>query len=143
MSILTSRPREAALGGTVGVRLGWWACELKKNPPDMIKEVEIAAGAAAAGVGLTLFLGLPPQWWPDISSYTIHAGILFGVILFTFGFVVLMVGCCRYASDHRVCGRLTRVWNKMWTIRRVVVAAVLSMALVAFGPLLWHESQKW
>jgi energy-coupling factor transporter transmembrane protein EcfT len=47
----------------------------------------IGIGLAVIGVGVTLFMGLPPPWWPDMPRILINGGVLFGIVL-------ILVGAC-------------------------------------------------
>jgi Leucine-rich repeat (LRR) protein len=45
----------------------------------------LGTGLAIIGIGIALFMGLPPPWWPDMPVSLVHAGVVVGVALIILG----------------------------------------------------------
>jgi hypothetical protein len=45
----------------------------------------LGTGLAVLGVGIALFMGLPPPWWPDMPPILVHGGVLLGVVTIFIG----------------------------------------------------------
>jgi hypothetical protein len=45
----------------------------------------LGTGLAVMGIGITLVMGLPPPWWPDMPPALVRAGVFVGVALIILG----------------------------------------------------------
>jgi hypothetical protein len=101
---------------------------------------DLAIGGIFVGTGLGLFLGLPPQWWPDISAYVVHAGVISGAFLSVTGFCFFVVGICEYFSGYSFCRRILFGWRNMWTVKRAAGVFAVGTMVAFLGPFIWPSS---
>jgi internalin A len=51
---------------------------------------KLGAGLAIIGIGVPLFVGLPPPWWPDMPPGLTRAGVFVGVAFIIFGALIVL-----------------------------------------------------
>lgn len=100
-------------------------------------EIEWGLGVLLLSVGLSLILGLPPNWWPKMPLYAVHAGIIAAILMLISGLAILSAGLFRWAVSHRWCVAILRLWDSTWSPTRASLFAVACILLIAFGPMLW------
>jgi hypothetical protein len=57
---------------------------------------------AVVGVGVALFMGLPPPWWPDMPPGLVHSGVAIGVILILLGSVLVLHSAVAARQRHQM-----------------------------------------
>lgn len=45
----------------------------------------LGVGLAVIGIGIALFMGLPPPWWADMPPALVHGGVVVGLALIIIG----------------------------------------------------------
>jgi hypothetical protein len=78
----------------------------------------LGTGLGVMGIGVALFVGLPPPWWPDMPPLMVHIGVGIGILLNIVG----------------VCLVLNSVWvgRKMWPVIGMAVCGVGFVACAAW-----------
>jgi hypothetical protein len=71
----------------------------------------LGVGLAVMGIGIALFMGLPPPWWPEMPPTLVHLGVSLGVILILVGaFLVFASARDRHLAVIPLKQRLKRMW---------------------------------
>jgi hypothetical protein len=52
----------------------------------------LGVGLGIIGIGIALFMGLPPPWWPDMPPPAVHGGVLLGAVLIILGASLVLHG---------------------------------------------------
>jgi hypothetical protein len=60
--------------------------------------VRLGIGLTILGVGITLVLGLPPNWWSDMPPGLVHIGVGFGLVLIVIGLAITVSSFPRHNS---------------------------------------------
>jgi hypothetical protein len=91
----------------------------------------LGLGLAVMGIGIALFMGLPPPWWSDMSPRLVHFGVSLGVILIFVGaFLVLTAARDRH---HLYFGGFKRRLRRMWPQYLMLVCGIgFFIGLVGF-----------
>jgi hypothetical protein len=61
----------------------------------------LGTGLGVMGIGVALFMGLPPPWWPDMPPNLVHAGVAFGIALIFVGAALVLHSALGAARQGR------------------------------------------
>jgi hypothetical protein len=62
----------------------------------------LGVGLALVGIGIALFMGLPPPWWPDMPPWAVHTGVTLGVVFIFVGAFLVLQSAIVARKRHQV-----------------------------------------
>lgn len=80
----------------------------------------LGVGLAIMGIGIALFMGLPPPWWADMPTAAVHFGVGLGVTLIFLG-AFLILTSARQRSTQSFRSRLKRMWPQYLMVASAVL----------------------
>jgi hypothetical protein len=105
-------------------------------------EYLIGTGLAVLAVGVTLFVALPPPWWPNMPRPLVRAGIAFGALSFLFGLWLVLAGTCQEWTAS-VCPGVRDVWDFMKEPHKLIVLIFVVFLMSGISGALYRGRTLW
>src|SRR5262245_34759465 len=97
-------------------------------------EFLFGSGLTFVGLGLALFLSVPPNWWREMPAHYIRFCTAFGMALIVLGAALMAIGGC-LKVEVGVCSAVSGRWNQVndspWLVP-VLASSVLIPGLISF-----------
>jgi hypothetical protein len=90
----------------------------------------VGSGLGVSGIGIALMVGLPPPWWPNMPPSLVSLGVATGIVLTTFGCLLMAVGACK-TLDGQFCIYVISFWDYVeWKLLAPALLAAIAIIAV-------------